>query len=193
MRRLVVGITGSTGAVYGVRLLEVLRRTPDVETHLILSAPGKRTLVEETSHSVKDVEELAHAVYDNRDIGCALASGSFKTAGMVIAPCSIKTASALAHCYSETLVARAGDVMLKEGRPLIAVVRETPLHKGHLRVLLALAEMGAVILPPMPAFYQRPKTLDDVVNHTVGRILDRLGIPQDLVPEWTGTGGGDDE
>jgi len=193
MRRLVVGITGSTGAVYGVRLLEVLRRTPDVETHLILSAPGKRTLVEETSHSVKDVEALAHAVYDNRDIGCALASGSFKTAGMVIAPCSIKTASALAHCYSETLIARAGDVMLKEGRPLIAVVRETPLHKGHLRVLLALAEMGAVILPPMPAFYQRPKTLDDVVNHTVGRILDRLGIPQDLVPEWTGTRGGDDE
>jgi 4-hydroxy-3-polyprenylbenzoate decarboxylase len=192
MRRLVVGITGSTGAVYGVRLLEVLRRTPDVETHLILSAPGKRTLVEETSHSVKDVEALAHAVYDNRDIGCTLASGSFKTSGMVIAPCSIKTASALAHCYSETLIARAGDVMLKEGRPLIAVVRETPLHVGHLRVLLALAEMGAVILPPMPAFYQRPKTLDDVVNHTVGRILDRLGIPQDLVPEWTGTGGGDE-
>ncbi len=133
MRRIVVGITGSTGAIYGVRLLEVLRRTADVETHLILSAPGKRTLVEETDRTVKDVEALAHAVYDNRDIGCALASGSFRTAGMAIAPCSIKTASALAHCYSDTLVARAGDVALKEGRPLVAVVRETPLHVGHLR------------------------------------------------------------
>ncbi len=187
MRRIVVGITGSTGIVYGVRLLEELRRTPDVETHLVMSAPAKRTLLAETDRTVKDVEGLAHAVYDNRDIGAALASGSFKTAAMVIAPCSVKTVSALANCYADTLIARAGDVTLKEGRPLIVLVRETPLHVGHLRQILALAEMGAVILPPMPAFYHRPKTIDDIVNHTVARVLDRLSLPHQLVPEWTGT------
>lgn len=187
-KRIVVGITGSTGAIYGIRLLQELRAAPDVETHLVVSAPAKRTLVEETDFSVKDVEALAHVVYDNRDIGSALASGSFKTQAMVIAPCSIKTASALANCYAETLIARAADVTLKEGRTLVAVVRETPLHVGHLRQLLALAEMGAVIMPPMPAFYHRPRTLGDLVDHTVGRVLDRLGIPHQLVPEWTGTG-----
>jgi flavin prenyltransferase len=186
MRRFVVGISGSTGAVYGVRLLEVLRQAPEVETHLVISAPGKRTLVAETDRSVKEVEALAHAVYDNRDIGCALASGSFRTAGMAIAPCSIKTLSALANCYSDTLIARAGDVMLKEGRPLVAVVRETPLHLGHLRQMAALAEMGGVILPPMPAFYLRPRTVAEIVDHTVARILDRLGVAHSLVPEWTG-------
>jgi flavin prenyltransferase len=190
MRRFVVGISGSTGAVYGVRLLEVLRATPEVETHLVMSAPGKRTLVAETDRTVKQVEDLAHAVYDNRDIGSALASGSFRTAGMAIVPCSIKTLSALANCYSDTLIARAGDVMLKEGRPLIAVVRETPLHLGHLRQMAALAEMGGIILPPMPAFYLRPKTIADIVDHTVARILDRLGVANDLVPEWKGTGDG---
>jgi 4-hydroxy-3-polyprenylbenzoate decarboxylase len=188
VRRIVVGISGSTGAIYGVRLLQQLRATPDVETHLVISAPGKRTLVEETDFALKDVEALAHAVYDNRDIGCALASGSFRTDGMVIAPCSIKTVSALANCYSETLMARAGDVTLKEGRALVVVVRESPLHVGHLKQLLALAEMGAVILPPMPAFYHRPKTIGDIVDHTVGRVLDRLGLPHDLAPEWKGTG-----
>jgi 4-hydroxy-3-polyprenylbenzoate decarboxylase len=189
MRRFVVGISGSTGAVYGVRLLEVLRQAPEVETHLVISAPGKRTLVAETDRSVKEVEALAHAVYDNRDIGCALASGSFRTAGMAIAPCSIKTLSALANCYSDTLIARAGDVMLKEGRPLVAVVRETPLHLGHLRQMAALAEMGGVILPPMPAFYLRPRTVAEIVDHTVARILDRLGVAHSLVPEWTGPQG----
>ncbi len=185
--RLVVGISGSSGAVYGIRLLEVLRKVSDLETHLIISAAGKRTILEETDYTVKDVEALATRVYDNRDIGAALASGSFRTGGMVIAPCSIKTVSALANCYAETLMHRAGDVTLKEGRPLVVVVRETPLHVGHLRQLLALAEVGAVILPPMPAFYHRPKTLDDIVNHTVARVLDRLGIPHDLGVEWTGT------
>jgi 4-hydroxy-3-polyprenylbenzoate decarboxylase len=189
MRRFVVGISGSTGAVYGVRLLEVLRQAPEVEAHLVISAPGKRTLVAETDRSVKEVEALAHAVYDNRDIGCALASGSFRTAGMAIAPCSIKTLSALANCYSDTLIARAGDVMLKEGRPLVAVVRETPLHLGHLRQMAALAEMGGVILPPMPAFYLRPRTVAEIVDHTVARILDRLGVAHSLVPEWTGPQG----
>jgi 4-hydroxy-3-polyprenylbenzoate decarboxylase len=186
MRRIVVGLTGSTGVIYGVRLLEALRRAPDVEIHLIVSAPAKRTLADETDLALKDVEALAHVVYDNRDVGAAVASGSFRTAGMVIAPCSIKTLSSLANCFSDTLIARAGDVTLKEGRPLVAVVRETPLHAGHLRQMLALAEMGGIILPPMPAFYFRPRTVDDVVSHTVARILDRLGVAHDLVPEWTG-------
>ncbi len=187
-RRLVVGISGSTGSIYGIRLLEVLRGAPDVETHLVISGPAKRTIVEESDYAIKDVEALATQVYDNRDIGAALASGSFKTAGMIIAPCSIKTVSALANCYADTLISRAGDVTLKEARPLVVVVRETPLHLGHLRQLVALAEVGAVILPPMPAFYNRPKTLDDIVNHTVGRILDRVGISHSLVKEWQGTG-----
>ena len=186
-RRIVVGITGSTGSIYAIRLLERLRATPDVETHLVLSAPAKRTLIEETDYGVRDVEALGHVVYDNRDVGAALASGSFRTEAMVIVPCSVKTMSALANSYADTLISRAGDVALKEGRTLIAVVRETPLHAGHLRQMLALAELGAVILPPMPAFYHRPRTVEDVVAHTVGRILDRLRIPHDLVPEWTGT------
>jgi 4-hydroxy-3-polyprenylbenzoate decarboxylase len=185
--RLIVGISGSTGAIYGIRLLQVLRSLPDVETHLILSAPAKRTIIEETDYTIKAVEALATRAYDNRDIGAAPASGSFKTIGMAIVPCSIRTAAALATSTGDTLLCRAGDVTLKEGRPLIVGVRETPLHVGHLRQLTTLAELGAVIFPPMPAFYDRPTTLDDIVNHTVGRILDRLHIPQDLVREWTGT------
>src|SRR5688572_27110773 len=187
MKRIVVAITGATGAIYGIRLLEELRAQADVETHLVLSGPAKRTLVEETGRSVKEVEALAHLVHDNRDIGAPIASGSFRTAGMVIAPCSIKTVSAVAHSHTDTLLTRAADVTLKEGRTLIAVVRETPLHVGHLRLMLALAEIGGVILPPMPAFYHRPKTVADIVDHTVARVLDRLGLPQALVPEWAGT------
>jgi 4-hydroxy-3-polyprenylbenzoate decarboxylase len=185
--RLVLGITGASGSIYGIRLLEVLRTTTDIELHLVISTAGKRTLVEETDYSVSDVEALAHHRYDVRDIGAALASGSFRTGGMVIAPCSIKTAAAVAACYADTLMARAADVTLKEGRPLILLVRETPLHLGHLRVLTSLAEMGAVVLPPMPAFYNRPKELDDIINHTVARVLDRLQLPQTLVGEWRGT------
>ncbi len=187
MTRLVVGITGASGSIYGIRLLEVLRASVDVQTHLVISAAGKRTLVEETHFSVADVEGLAHHRYDVRDIGASIASGSFRTLGMVVAPCSIRTAAAIAACHSDTLVSRAADVTLKEGRPLILVVRETPLHLGHLRVLTSLAEMGAVILPPMPAFYNRPKDLDDIVNHTVARVLDRLNLPQTLVAEWRGS------
>ena len=187
MSRLVVGITGASGSIYGIRLLEVLRTTTDVELHLVISAAGKRTLVEETDYTVAEVEALAHHHYDVKDIGATLASGSFRTAGMVIAPCSIKTAGAIAACYSDGLIARAADVTLKEGRPLILMVRETPLHLGHLRVLTALAEMGAVVLPPVPAFYHKPKGLDDVINHTVARVLDRLALPQTLADEWRGT------
>lgn len=187
-KRLVVGMSGASGSIYGIRLLEALRRGGEVEIHLVLSATGKRTLAEETDYALKDVEALGHVVYDNRDVGASVASGSFKTAGMVIVPCSIKTVSALASCYGDTLIARAGDVTLKEGRPLVAVVRETPLHVGHLKQMLALAEMGGILFPPMPAFYLRPKTVEDIVSHTVGRILDRLGLAHDLVTEWTGGG-----
>lgn len=165
----------------------MLRLVDGLEIHLVISAAGKRTLVEETDWSVAEVEALAHQRHDVKDIGASIASGSFRTEGMVIAPCSIKTAGAIAACYTDTLVARAADVTLKEGRPLILVVREAPLHLGHLRVLTALAEMGAVILPPMPAFYNRPKDVDDIVNHTVARVLDRLRLPQTLVEEWRGT------
>lgn len=186
--RLAVGITGATGAIYGIRLLEVLRGAAGVETHLVISTAGKRRIAEETDWAVEDVEALATRTYDDRDIGAALASGSFPTGGMVIAPCGPETVGALAHSLAGSLIARAGDVTLKEGRPLVLVVRETPLHLGHLRAMLAVAEIGAVILPPLPAFYPRPQTIDDVVNHTVGRILDRFGIAHTLVTEWTGTG-----
>jgi 4-hydroxy-3-polyprenylbenzoate decarboxylase len=165
----------------------VLKAVPEVETHLIVSAPGKRTLVEETDYSVADVEALADHRYDHKDIGAAIASGSFRTAGMVIAPCSVKTAGAIAACYSDNLITRAADVTLKEGRPLVLLFRETPLHAGHLKCLLALTEMGAVVLPPMPAFYHRPKDLDDIVNHTIARVLDRFDLPHALVAEWRGT------
>ena len=188
-RRIVVGITGASGSIYGVRLLEELRRQDGLEVHLVISASGKRTLLEETDRALKDVEALAHVVHDNRDVGAPIASGSFRTAAIVIVPCSIKTLSDLANCHSDTLIARAGDVGLKEGRPVVAVVRETPLHVGHVKQMLAFAEMGGILLPPVPAFYLRPRTVDDVVNHTVARVLDRIGLPQSLVPEWTGHAG----
>jgi 4-hydroxy-3-polyprenylbenzoate decarboxylase len=187
VKRIAVGLTGASGAVYGIRFLEILRGLPEVESHLIISDAARRTIVEETDHAVKDVEALAARRYSNKDIGASLASGSFKTDGMVVVPCSIKTAAAIAHCLSDTLIARAADVTLKEGRPLILVVRESPLHLGHLRVLTSLAEMGAVILPPMPAFYNRPKQIDELVTHTLARVLDRLGLPHAMVPEWQGT------
>ncbi len=187
MKRVVVGLSGASGAIYGIRFLELLRAMPDVETHLVVSDAAKRTIAEETDWAVKDVLALAGHRHDNKDIGATIASGSFKTDGMVIVPCSIKTAASVAHCLADNLMTRAADVTLKEGRPLILVVRETPLHLGHLRVLTALAEMGAVILPPMPAFYNRPKQIEDLVDHTLARVLDRLGLPQRLVTEWQGT------
>jgi len=184
--RLVVGITGATGAIYGIRLLEVLRGHADVQTHLVVSVPGKRTIVEETAYAAKDVEALAAHHYDNKDIGASIASGSFRTAGMVIAPCSIKTAGAIASCHSDSLIARAADVTLKEGRPLILLVRETPLHLGHLRLMQQAMEAGAVILPPVPAFYHRPSTIDDLLMHTCGKVLDQFGLDHDLYRRWTG-------
>lgn len=188
MKRVVVGLSGASGSIYGIRLLQALRTDPGVETHLVISASGKRTLAEETDYSVKDVETLAHVVYDDRDIGASLASGSFRTAGMIVAPCSIKTLAALAQGHADTLIARAGDVTLKEGRPLLALVRETPLHLGHLRQMTAFAEIGGIVFPPVPAFYQKPKTIDDLVDHTVARVLDRMGLGGAPREEWTGGG-----
>lgn len=185
-RRLVVGLSGASGQILGIRLLEVLRTVPDVETHLIMSAAARATIVQETDWSPSAVQALADVVYRPGDIGAAVASGSFRTMGMVIIPCSIKTLSAVANSYASDLLTRAADVTLKEGRPLILVVRETPLHLGHLRLMVQAAEMGAVIFPPMPAFYARPRTVDELVDGLVGRILARLGIENDLYEEWTG-------
>ncbi len=184
--RLVIGISGATGAIYGVRLLEVLHTSKEIETHLVISDPGKRTIEHELDMSVKAVEGMADYVHDINDIGASISSGSFKTNGMVIAPCSIKTMSALANCYNTNLLVRAGDVTLKEGRPLVIVARETPLHAGHLRQMMDLAQLGAVILPPVPAFYHKPKTIDDIVNHTIGKILDRFDIDHNLFERWAG-------
>ncbi len=184
MRRLIVGITGASGVIYGVRALEVLKGVPDIETHLVLSAAAKRTLLEETDWAVEAVEALADVVHSHRDIGAAIASGSFRTEGMLVAPCSIKTLSGIAHCYSDNLLTRAADVCLKERRPLVLLVREMPLHPGHLELMAAAARSGAVIAPPVPAFYNRPATVDDIVNHSVGKALDLFGIGHQLFRRW---------
>jgi 4-hydroxy-3-polyprenylbenzoate decarboxylase len=170
--------------VYGIRLLQILRAQPDIESHLVCSKAAERTIAEETDWAVKDVKAMASVVHPVTDIGASIASGSFRTEGMVIIPCSIHTAGAIAHCISDTLLTRAADVCLKEGRRLVLVVRETPLHVGHLKTLVVAAESGAIIAPPVPAFYSRPATLDDVINHTCGRVLDLFGISHDLVRRW---------
>ena len=184
VNRVVVAISGASGSIYGIRLLERLRSDTAYEVHLVISAAGKRTLVEESGRSVREVEALAHVVYDDRDVGASLASGSFRTRAMLVAPCSIKTLAALASCHADTLIARAGDVALKEGRPLLALVRETPLHLGHLRQMTAFAEMGGIVFPPVPAFYQMPRTIDDIVDQTVARVLERVGLAT-AAAEWT--------
>jgi 4-hydroxy-3-polyprenylbenzoate decarboxylase len=184
VRRLIVGLSGASGVVYGIRLLEVLRDHADIETHLVMTKPAERTVVEETSHRVADVRALASVVHQVSDIGASIASGSFRALGMVVIPCSIHTVSSIAYCLSDNLLTRAADVQLKEGRPLVLVVRETPLHPGHLRSLLAAAESGAVILPPVPAFYTHPKTIEQLIDHTIGRVLDRLGVAHALSPRW---------
>ncbi len=184
--RLIVAITGASGAIYGIRLLETLARDHALETHLILTPAARVTLAQETDWKPKDVEALASVVHSNSNIGASVASGSFETRGMIVAPCSIKTLSAIANSYSADLVARAADVQLKEGRPVVLLVRETPLHAGHLRLMQQAAANGAVIMPPVPAFYGRPKTLDDLVNTTVGRALARLGFRNQLYFEWLG-------
>lgn len=183
---LIVAITGASGAIYGIRLLEVLKKAKDVETHLVISESAARTIEYETKYKVADVLKLAHRYYDNKDIGANIASGSFRRDGMVVIPCSIKTMGALAHSYSENLIIRAGDVTLKERKRLVLVVRETPLHLGHLRNMVQLTEMGAVIMPPVTNFYSKPKTIDDLINHLVGRALDLFNIDNTLVKRWQG-------
>ena len=188
MKRLIIGISGASGAIYGVRLLQVLRNVAEVETHLVMSQAARQTLSLETDLSLRDVQALADVVHDARDIAASISSGSFKTAGMVILPCSIKTLSGIVNSYTDTLVTRAADVVLKERRPLVLCVRETPLHLGHLRLMTQAAELGAVIMPPVPAFYHRPTSLDDVINQTVNRVLDQFDIdlPEDLFTRWQG-------
>ena len=193
MRRLIVGLSGASGVIYGIRLLQLLRGRPDLETHLVISRPAERTIAEETNFKVDEVKAMASVVHGIQNIGASIASGSFKTEGMVIIPCSIRTASAVAYCISDNLLTRAADVVLKERRRLVLVVRESPLHVGHLKSLLAAAEMGAVIIPPVPAFYSLPKTLDDIIDHTVGRVLDHFGIEHDLVRRWWENGPHADE
>jgi 4-hydroxy-3-polyprenylbenzoate decarboxylase len=188
MKRLIVGISGASGAIYGVRLLQVLRDVADVETHLVMSQAARQTLSLETDYSLRDVQALADVVHDARDIAASISSGSFKTTGIVILPCSIKTLSGIVNSYTDTLVTRAADVVLKERRPLVLCVRETPLHLGHLRLMTQAAELGAVIMPPVPAFYHRPQSLDEVINQTVNRVIDQFDIelPDDLFTRWQG-------
>lgn len=183
--RLIVGISGATGSIYGIRFLQALREQ-GIESHLVISPDGEKNIELETGYSVVWVKALADRVYDFNDVGAAIASGSFLTAGMVIIPCSIRTLSGVANSYNENLLIRAADVCLKEGRKLVLVVRETPLHTGHLELMLRAARMGAVILPPMPAFYHLPQTIEDLVNQTVGKVLDQFGIDGRLFQRWRG-------
>jgi 4-hydroxy-3-polyprenylbenzoate decarboxylase len=185
-RRIIVAITGATGAIYGVRLLQRLSATPGVHTHLVISDAASLTLHQEVGMQKRDVEALAHVVHKNREIGASVASGSFHTDGMVIAPCSMKTLAAVAHGLSDNLIARAADVVLKERRRLILMVRETPFNLAHLRNMTAVTEMGGIVFPPVPGFYQRPATIDDMVDHTVARVLDLLDIEHTLAPQWRG-------
>jgi 4-hydroxy-3-polyprenylbenzoate decarboxylase len=186
MKRIVVGMSGASGQIYGIRLLEVLQADPEVETHLVMTQAARITIAEETDWNPRDVEALATVSYRNADIGAAIASGSFETAGMVVAPCSIKSLSAIAHSYTDDLLARAADVQMKEGRPVILAVRETPLHLGHIELRAQAARIGYIIFPPVPAFYSRPATIDDIVDGTVGRILARLSFDNDLYYRWKG-------
>ena len=186
MKKLIVGISGASAAIYGIRLLEVLKET-DVETHLVVTSAARKIILMETNFKVEEVEAMADHVYDIDDIGAAIASGSFKTNGMVIIPCSIKSLSAIANSYGANLLLRAADVTLKERRRLVAVVRETPLHRGHLQLMLRLTDMGAIIFPPLPAFYHRPRTVEDIVDHTVGRVLDLFDVDHALFKRWSGS------
>lgn len=182
-RKIIIGITGASGVIYGIELLKELAKR-DLETHLIISESGKENITLETEYAVGDVESMADKVYDNVDLSAPVASGSFLTDGMVVAPCSIKTLSGIANSYSDNLIVRAADVSLKEKRKLALLVRETPLHKGHLQLMAMAADMGAHILPPVPAFYHQPKTIEDLIHQTIGKVFDFFGIEHDLYKRW---------
>lgn len=185
-RRLVVGISGASGVMYGIRLLEIVRTLPDIETHLVMSSAACQTIALETTYDAQAVADLADVAYDHTNIAAPISSGSFRTMGMVVIPCSMRTLSAIAFSIADNLLARAADVTLKEHRRLVIVTRETPLHLGHLRLMTQVAEFGAIIAPPVPAFYHRPHTIDDIINQTVNRVLDLLDItlPDDLFKRW---------
>ncbi|WP_343730969.1 UbiX family flavin prenyltransferase [Duganella sp.] len=185
-RRIVIAITGATGAVYGVRLLQHLQHSAAVETHLLLSEAAVLTLHQETGLQRREVEALAHVVHKVRDVGATIASGSFQSEGMIIAPCSMKTLASVAHGLSDNLIARAADVVLKERRRLVLMVRETPFNLAHLRNMTAVTEMGGIIFPPLPSFYHKPRTIEEMVDHTVARVLDLFGIEHALAPRWAG-------
>ena len=185
--RLIVGLSGSSGPHYGVRVLEVLReQRPDIETHLVLSSAARATIRFEMDRDPDEVAALAHTLHDEHNTGASIASGSFVTDGMIVAPCSMKSLSAIANSYNDNLIARAADVCLKERRKLVLVIRETPLHAGHLRLMTQATEAGAVILPPVPGFYHRPRTIQDLVDHTVTKVLDQFGIHLNLIDRWAG-------
>ena len=184
--RLIIGMSGASGVIYGIRLLEVLCRVEQVETHLVLSNSAKLNIAIETDRNSKEVQDLADEVYSNKDIAARLASGSFKTDGMIVAPCAVKTLSAIANSYADSLLVRAADVVLKERRRLVLVPRETPLHTGHCELLLKASQMGAILAPPMPAHYINPQTVDDLVDHHVGRLLDLFDLDSGLVQRWQG-------
>jgi 4-hydroxy-3-polyprenylbenzoate decarboxylase len=184
--RLIVGISGASGVIYGIRMLEVLKEHDEVETHLVISNGGKLNIALETNWDIKDVEALADEVHSDQNLAATIASGSFKTGGMVVAPCSMKTLSGVVNSYADTLVARAADVVLKENRPLVLMPRETPLHAGHCRLLHEATLMGITIAPPMPAFYNDPQSIDDIINHNIGRVLDLFDIDNSIVKRWAG-------
>lgn len=187
-QRLIVGISGASGVIYGIRLLEILRQIETIETHLILTPSAATTISLETDYTPEQINELATTTYRFKDIAASISSGSFKTAGMIVVPCSMKTLAGIAHSFSDNLLLRAADVVLKDRRRLVIVPRETPLHLGHLRLMVQVTEMGAILAPPMPAFYHRPKTIDDIINQTVNRLLDLMEIelPEDLFTRWQG-------
>jgi 4-hydroxy-3-polyprenylbenzoate decarboxylase len=186
LKRYIVGITGASGSIYGVRALEILATVRDAEVHLVMSRSAARTMELETDFRPAQVERLANVVHDPGNLAASISSGSFHTDGMLVAPCSVKTAAAIAYSLNDNLLVRAADVTLKERRPLVLMVRETPLHLGHLRTLARLAAIGASIVPPIPGFYSRPQTVDDIVNHSVGKALDALGVPNEAFARWTG-------
>jgi 4-hydroxy-3-polyprenylbenzoate decarboxylase len=185
-RRLIIAITGASGAVYGVRLLKALRDLPEVQTHLLVSAAGWLNIEQELGRGRRDIEALADVLHNVRDVGASIASGSFRSDGMVVAPCSMRTLAAIAHGMSDNLITRAADVVLKERRRLVLMVRETPLTLAHLRNMIAVTEMGGIVFPPVPAFYNRPQSVDELIDHTVGRVLDLLDVTQTLSPAWPG-------
>ena len=187
-KRLIVGMTGATGSIYGLRILEALRSAGGWETHLVVSEAGMLNAWQEYKLARKDIQKLADVVHNVRDVGATIASGSFITEGMVIAPCSMKTLAGVAHAFADNLVTRAADVVLKERRRLVLITREAPLNLAHLRNMVAVTEMGGIIFPPVPAFYSGAKTIDDLVNHTVGRVLDLFGMEHETIRRWQGIG-----